>query len=109
MRATISDIEQDHIKKMMLRNCPHAKVHGLPILSAWDRLRVKICDLLEAGEFAHDEVLLGNKEARQILFNVARSFRVILSPAQREHEHIRVAVDRLKTLLLESECGIVII
>lgn len=69
LKGYMNKLEAEHVNKL-LRGISTNENHWPPKLTAWDWARIKICDLIEMAEFAFDELTLGNKQARTILYNV---------------------------------------
>lgn len=68
LKEISADIEKEHLVRMVEANCICDQ--KLPTISIYDSMRLKFCDLLEMGEFALDEIQLGNSGAKLIFRNV---------------------------------------
>lgn len=80
LKELVSSIEADYTTQLVNDYChDDVEVHrdGWE-LSPWDKRRLKICDLIEMGEFALDEYRLGSQFATIVFRNVQRALRNII-------------------------------
>lgn len=90
LKELTKKIESKHLEEMLSR-LPGLKDKHVS-LSQWDRVRIKICDLLEMAEFAFQERMLGNHYAEYIIVNISIALDAIFNDRLHVgHEYIRVA------------------
>lgn len=77
--------------------------HKLPKLSDGNRLRVKLCDLLEMAEFALEEINLGNKGAQAILYNIESAINNFIKDTDECHPDILKVRERLLQIFGEAD------
>lgn len=98
LRAKLVEIEKDYVGELVENIQWSDMPTRVPHVYDWDKLRIKMCDLIEAAEFALDEYHLGSRTYQHILHNVRGAFEEEVAGhrvGDSDHPHVQRARDRL--------------
>lgn len=86
LKAQNVDLKQIYDR---LENSAMMEMRGevLPVLSPEERVRIKICDLLEMWEFGEQEQMMGNRYAEPIIDDTLRAVRKMVEDPHFPSDH----------------------